>query len=233
MSWGGLNPALNSWRNGINDLFPDRSTTTDGGHADAAHGSSSQHQEDADGTVDAFDQDVNLLNSSDPDGDTREDQLNETLKLDFQADPYGRGHLWISNHQIASHDQSNWKRRAYNGSSPHTEHTHWESHEQNEHDGRPWRFTHTIAKLKELGLMALDYEQTKQAARDGAAEWWAAEKVGQEEISPETAIQRVHKATTGGTGDSAALWARLDKIDAMQAEILAKLDTPPAPAPPV
>ena len=225
MTWGSLNPALTSWRNGINDLFPARDTRTDGAIADADHDSDSEHQPDQDKLVDAFDQDVNLLGSGVPTGDDRERALNEALKADFQADP--RAHLWISRSQIASHDASNWKRRAYGGPSPHTEHTHYESHEQNEGDGRPWKFTHTIAKMEELGLMSLDFEETKRAARDGAAEWWAAEKVGAETITPETALQRVHKAVTGSTGDSAALWQRLDEVEKLgraNAEALARIE---------
>lgn len=150
MSWGGLNPALTAWRNGINDLFPGRDTATDGGYADAAHGSSSQHQPDSDGSVDAFDMDVNLFRSGTSTGSADEDRLVEALKQDFQADP--RAHLWIHDRKIASHDNGNWKRRDYGGSSPHTEHVHWESHSQNESDGRPWNFTHTKAAMADLGM---------------------------------------------------------------------------------
>jgi hypothetical protein len=148
MSWGGLNPALTSWRNGINGLFPDRSTTSDGGYADAVHGSSSQHQPDADGTVDAFDMDNNLLRSGEPNGSDAERALLEALKLDFEADP--RAHLWISHREIAQHDIENWEEKTYGGDSPHDEHTHWQSHEQNEDDGRPWDFTHTLTAMGDL-----------------------------------------------------------------------------------
>jgi hypothetical protein len=156
MVWGGLNPALTSFRNGVNELLQGRSMKSDGGYADAAHGSSSQHQADADGSVDAFDCDNNFLNSAVPHGDDRERRILEALKLDFEQDTVagGRGHLWISHGEIAQHDEQNWKELPYTGSSnPHDEHTHFQSHEQNEKNGSPWAFTHTIALLVELGLM--------------------------------------------------------------------------------
>ncbi len=148
MTWGGLNPALTAWRNGINKLLPGRSTTSDGGYADDAHGGTSQHQPDSDGTVDAFDMDNNLLNSGDPNGTDDERAILEALKLDFEAD--SRAHLWISHRKIAQHDNQNWKEITYSGSSPHDEHTHWESHSQNESDGRAWKFPHTEALLREM-----------------------------------------------------------------------------------
>jgi hypothetical protein len=149
MSWGGLNPALTSWRNGINALFPGRATTSDGGYADSAHGGTSQHQPDSDGSVDAFDMDNQLLGSNEPSGNDDERRLLEALKLDFEADP--RAHLWISHQEIAQHDTSTpWAEKDYDGASPHDEHTHWQSHEQNEDDGRPWKFPHTEQALEDM-----------------------------------------------------------------------------------
>jgi len=140
MSWGGLNPALTAWRNGINSRRPGRDTASDGGYADAAHGSNSQHQPDSDGTVDAFDMDVNLFASSDPDGNAQEDEWVESLKRDFQADP--RAYLWIHNYQIAE-KKHGWRRNAYTGSNPHDRHVHWQSDQSHERDGSAWDFTYT------------------------------------------------------------------------------------------
>lgn len=153
-SWGGLNPALTAWRTAINALFPGRSVTSDGGYADDAHGGTSQHQPDADGTVDAFDMDNNLLSSSEPGGSDDERELLEALKLDFEAD--ARAHLWISHREIAQHDTDpSWQERYYGGASPHTEHTHWESHSHNESDGRAWKLPHTEALIQERFDMQL------------------------------------------------------------------------------
>src|ERR1044072_6600427 len=102
MSWGGLNNALTAWRDGINLRFPSRGRGADGGYAGAVHGSISQQQPDTDGTVDAFDGDVNLLGSAVETGTPLERRLVETLKLDFEADP--RSQLWIHQREIANAD---------------------------------------------------------------------------------------------------------------------------------
>lgn len=150
MNWGGLNPALTAWRQGINQRFPGRGTGTDGGYADAAHGSTSQHQPDADGTVDAFDCDVNFLGSGEPTGSVLERSIAAALKLDFQADPHGRSLLWIHRRQIANAEIRFWTPRAYTGDSPHTEHIHFQSRQSKERDSRPWRFIRTDALLREI-----------------------------------------------------------------------------------
>lgn len=151
-NWGGLNPALNAWRNGINRRLSGRDFRTDGARADKNHGSTSQHQEDADGTVDAFDMDTNLLASSTPTGTATERRLIDAMKLDFEQDPHGRGYLWIANREIASADVGNWAERAYSGDSPHTEHVHWQSRQSREHIGSDWPMPHLDAALRELGL---------------------------------------------------------------------------------
>lgn len=148
MSWGGLNPALTAWREGINLRFPSRGTGSDGGYADAAHGSTSQHQPDADGTVDAFDCDVNYLGSGTPTGTALERRIATALKLDFQADQYGRGLLWIHRRQIANAEIRFWTPRDYTGDNPHDQHIHFQSRQSKERDGRPWRFIRTDALLR-------------------------------------------------------------------------------------
>lgn len=153
-TWGGLNPALTSWRNGILARFPDRGSASDGALADAAHGSNSQHQKDSDSTVDAFDCDVNWLGSADPDGNATEDRISEAVKLDFEDD--GRAQLWIHNREISNADVGDWRERAYTGPSPHTAHIHFESRQSKEKDGRPWAMPRTDALLEELFGMTQD-----------------------------------------------------------------------------
>jgi hypothetical protein len=156
-NWGGLNNALTSWRNGINKRFPKRGTASDGGYADAAHGSNSQHQKDSDGTVDAFDCDVNFLGSSDQTGTATEDRIAEALKADFENDPYGRGQLWIHNYYISNRSIGPWSNRWYGGwnvgKNPHDHHIHFESVQDKEDDGRPWPMPRTDALLRELNIM--------------------------------------------------------------------------------
>lgn len=149
MSWGGLNPALTAWRNAYNRRLPGRDTASDGGYADAAHGSSSQHQADSDGTVDANDMDVNVLDSSDAEGSDEELFIIEAMKRDFENDH--RSHLWIHNREIAQHNYD-WDVNYYGGSSPHTEHIHWESRQDQEDDGSDWPMPETDRALAELGL---------------------------------------------------------------------------------
>jgi hypothetical protein len=232
-NWGGLNNALNSWRNGINQRYPNRSTKSDGGYADSNHSSNSQHQPDADGTVDAFDMDVNLFNSSTPTGDTREKKHLEALKKDFEYN--SRSHLWIHN-RIISQDDENWDNDSYGGSSPHTEHIHFEANESKQHDGSAWKFPNVDGLLEEE--MALDYAETKKAAKEGAAEWWATELVGLSGMSPETAIQRLYNSGLLGTDDTNLFKQRLDATDAAilrieqnQARILEILGASPPTGP--
>lgn len=147
-NWGGLNNALNSFRNGLMRRFPNKDTRTDGARADAAHGSTSEHQEDPDGTVDAYDCDINWLRSADPDGNSVEDRISEAVKADFMADP--RSRLWIHNRQIANKNVDNGRVRTYTGRSPHTEHIHFECIQRLEDDGSEWKFPRTDALLREL-----------------------------------------------------------------------------------
>ena len=150
MSWGSLNNALTAWRNAYNERLPGRGTDSDGAIADAAHGSSSQHQQDSDGTVDANDMDVNVLGSSDANGTDDELRVLEAMKLDFERDPHNRGHLWIHNREIAQHDNG-WSENYYGGSNPHDHHVHWESRQDHEDDGREWPMPETDKVLAEMG----------------------------------------------------------------------------------
>jgi hypothetical protein len=149
-NWGGLNNALAAWRVGLNAILPGRSTRSDGARADGNHASTSEHQPDADGTVDAFDEDRNYLNSSDPTGNAIEDRIHAALNADFMAD--SRAHLIISDRKIRNDLIDNWRSRDYTGASPHTEHTHRQVHQSKEDDGRPWKFTRTRALLEELTM---------------------------------------------------------------------------------
>jgi hypothetical protein len=153
MTWGGLNNALTAFRNALElRLGEVRGRNSDGARADGAHGSNSQHQEDRDGTVDAFDQDVNVLGSSKSTGTAAELRIIEAEKLDFEQDPHRRGKLWIHNREIANRDIDDYRERDYTGKSPHTEHMHLESDEAHEDDGRTWPMPNVDRVLRELGV---------------------------------------------------------------------------------
>ena len=148
MSFGGLNPALNAWREGIVARFPDRSAKSDGGFADEFHSSSSRHQPDPDGTVDAFDCDVNFFGSDVESGNQLERRFAEAAKADFQNDP--RAQLWIHQRKIANADVDDWRRRKYTGENPHDKHIHFQSRQSKEDDDRPWKMPITDALLAEI-----------------------------------------------------------------------------------
>lgn len=170
MTWGGLNPALTSWRNGLQARFPHRGTQSDGGYADKLHGSTSEHQADKDGTVDAFDCDVNFLGSSEETGTPTERRIAEAVKADFEDDE--RAQLWIHQREIANADVQDWLERDYHGPSPHDHHIHFQSRQSHERDGRPWAMPRTDALLRELNGDEDDMDQKTFDARMDA--WWAA-----------------------------------------------------------
>jgi hypothetical protein len=151
MVWGQLNNALTAWRNAYNARLPGRGTASDGAIADDAHGSGSQHQPDSDTTVDANDMDVNVLGSSNSTGTDDELRIVEAMKLDFERDPHGRGHLWIHRREIAEHDEG-WREEYYGGANAHDMHVHWESRQDREDDGREWPMPETDKVLRSMGL---------------------------------------------------------------------------------
>lgn len=124
-----LNRALTNWRNAVNAAYPNRDKTSDGTIGDAAHqASTSDHNPDADGSVDAWDMDVDLRSG-------RDAQAIEELKQVFQKHPAAR--YWIHNRQIA-HRNNGWKREYYSGANAHDKHVHWNSEPGYENSSLPW-----------------------------------------------------------------------------------------------
>jgi murein L,D-transpeptidase YcbB/YkuD len=129
-----LNAALSQWRAEINKRFPRRDRQSDGTIGDAAHAaSSSQHNPDSDGSVDAYDMDVDLDGTNNDRGPA--DHI-EALKQAFQKHPASQ--LWIHDGQIANRDIDNWRRRKYAGSNKHNRHIHWQTRTSGEKSTRPW-----------------------------------------------------------------------------------------------
>ncbi|WP_327029701.1 hypothetical protein OG989_04045 [Micromonospora sp. NBC_01740] len=128
MAWY-LNRALTGFRAAVNAAYPNRDKASDGTIGDAAHkAGTSDHNEDPDGSVDAWDMDVDLRSDNDA-------AAIERLKKVFQAHPAAR--YWIHDGQIA-HRSTGWRRERYTGSNRHDKHVHWNSNEATEDSTVPW-----------------------------------------------------------------------------------------------
>jgi hypothetical protein len=157
VSWGGLNPALTAWRNAVMLRFPDKDTASDGARADSVHGQSSQHQQDSDGTVDAYDCDVDWRPAGITPTPANLADITHAVLLDFEHDPHGRSLLWIHRREIANATIDDWRRRPYDGDNPHVQHAHFESRQSRERDGREWPMPRTDRVLAELrGELPMD-----------------------------------------------------------------------------
>lgn len=133
MAWY-LNPALTRFRKAVNEAYPTRDKASDGTIGDEAHqATSSDHNPDGDGSVDAWDMDVNLRSGGD------DAAVIEHLKKVFQTHESSR--YWIHNDQIASRS-TGWKRESYAYAGPnrnrHTQHVHWNSRSSHENSTAPW-----------------------------------------------------------------------------------------------
>ncbi len=159
MTWGGLNPALTAWRTAVMRRFPGKDTASDGGRADNVHGATSQHQADADGTVDAYDCDDDLRHPLASAGSSNERRLQQAMKEDFEQDPHDRGQLWIHNRLIANRDVGDWRQRTYTGSNPHDKHIHFETRQSRESIAREWPMPRTDAVIAELEGKTVTPEQ--------------------------------------------------------------------------
>lgn len=130
MAWF-VNRALTNFRSAVNAKYPRRDKGTDGTIGDAAHaGTSSDHNPDPDGSVDAWDMDVDLNGVGQPYAADV-----EALKAVFQA--HEASQYWIHNGQIASRN-SGWVRRPYTGSNRHDKHVHWNTRQSHENSNAPW-----------------------------------------------------------------------------------------------
>jgi peptidoglycan hydrolase-like protein with peptidoglycan-binding domain len=139
MQWH-LNAALTQFRAEVNATFPKRDKQSDGTVGDLAHqAGSSEHNPDPDGSVDAWDCDVDLDGTNDDHGPAAKI---EALKQAFQAHPASQ--LWIHNGQIANRDVGKWKRRPYTGKNAHHRHIHFQSRPSQETNATPWRVDHIL-----------------------------------------------------------------------------------------
>ncbi|GGK32246.1 hypothetical protein GCM10010124_26270 [Pilimelia terevasa] len=135
MDWY-LNRALTTMRNEVNAAYPRRDKTSDGTIGDTAHqNTNSDHNPDRDGSVDAWDMDVDLGTPNNP-------AAVEHIKARFQEHPAAE--YWIHNDQIAIRGEG-WRRRSYAYAGPgrnrHNHHVHFNTRPQHEGSTQPWGIT--------------------------------------------------------------------------------------------
>lgn len=124
MSTWYLNPALTNFRREVNARWPNRDKASDGTIGDAAHqATNSDHNPDSDGSVDAWDMDV--------DGVDVQACINAALK--HESIQYV-----IYNRRITSRTWGLGVWRDYDGRSPHTEHVHFNTRSSYENSKKPW-----------------------------------------------------------------------------------------------
>lgn len=123
MAWY-LNKALTNFREEVNRRWPNRDKRSDGTIGDAAHqATSSDHNPDPDGSVDAWDMDVDGVD------------VWECINAAIQHESI---QYIIYNGRITSRSWGlgNW--RTYTGSNRHDKHVHFNTRESHENSDKPW-----------------------------------------------------------------------------------------------
>ncbi|MDG4823677.1 hypothetical protein O7635_17620 [Asanoa sp. WMMD1127] len=166
MAWF-LNPALTRFRTEVDSRWPRRDKTSDGTIGDRAHqATDSDHNPDKDGSVDAWDMDVN--------GVDVQQVINAALR--HESIQYV-----IYNRRITSRSWGLGSWRAYDGVNPHTGHVHFNTRPSHENSTKPWfaeedDMTPAQAKQLEVDAWRLDAltfgaDSIRSGPRKGEAMW--------------------------------------------------------------
>ncbi|MEV4532296.1 hypothetical protein AB0J82_00520 [Asanoa sp. NPDC049518] len=221
MAWF-LNPALTRFRNEVNARWPRRDKTSDGTIGDAAHqATDSDHNPDKDGSVDAWDMDVNGV---------------DVQKVIRAALAHESIQYVIYNRRITSRSWGLGTWRPYTGTSPHTEHVHFNTRQSHERSTKPWfteeddmfeprdRDALTSANYRALGLYQdldkISFKISNGSTRVEQNVAKAARVALEQKMSAVlSALASVDEAV------AAQLRGQFDRIDAGLAESRAAIDT--------
>ncbi|MEV0425382.1 hypothetical protein [Micromonospora sp. NPDC050495] len=176
-----LAPALAVLRAEIDTRWPRRDHTSDGWIGDARHQATpSDHNPNGRGSVNALDVDV--------------DGIDPYVVL-AAVERHPSAHYWIYRRQIADRDDG-WRRRPYDGPSPHTEHLHVSIRQTRtaEQDRRPW------------GLLEDDMITDADARKIAAAVH--EQKLGRSDVTIGVALQQTH-SRVGALAEAAGV----DQVD--------------------
>lgn len=150
MAWR-LNVALATMRAEVNAQYPKRDKGSDGTIGDPAHAArASDHNPDSDGTVDAWDMDVEINGVGKPySADV------ERIKRAFERHPSSK--YWIHNDMISFRSEG-WRAKSYayagTNRNRHNKHVHFNTRESHEDSSQPFGIILPTIELGEKDNMA-------------------------------------------------------------------------------